>query len=155
MLPLFRYRSGKTDRPSARAGATKPQWTYARYPADDADWDRWYAQRGEAVRGKFEDVFETLEDNIHWRFTGHYRTIKNGDGLGEVRFHQEVQWRFLGFFGLDAQEFTITMICYHKEDDYEPRSALKTAKKRMQEIERRRVARIPCERPGKDDDGKD
>ena len=143
--------SGNTDRPAATAGATKPQWKYARHPAEDADWDRWYWRNSEAVRGKFEQVFETLEDNSVWHQTGHYKPLKNSDGLGEVRFHQEVPWRFLGFFGLERQEFTITMICYHKEDDYDPRDALKTGVKRMKAIKSGKVQRIRCERPGRDD----
>jgi hypothetical protein len=143
--------SVKTDRPAASAGVTKPQWKYARYPADNADWDRWYQRQGEGVRGKFEEVFETLEDNTAWRSTGYYRPIVNGDGLGEVRIKEGHQWRFLGFFGLDRQEFTVTMICYHKDDDYEPRDAIETAKKRMKQIKAKTVKRIGSDRPGRDD----
>ena len=146
--------SGKTDRPPVQASATKPQWKYARYPDNDADWDRWYLERSEAVRAKFEEVFERLEDNANWFLTGNYRPLKNRGGLGEVRFHQEVQWRFVGFFGLDHQEFTVTMICYHKEDDYWPRDALDTAERRMKEIRKSKVQRMRCARP-RDDNGED
>jgi phage-related protein len=143
--------SEKTDRPMAAGGATKPKWKYSRYPADDANWDLWYEARNEAVRGKFEDVFETLEDNTSWHRTGFYRPLAKGDGLGEVKVKEGHQWRFFGFFGLDRQEFAIMMICYHKDTNYEPRDAIDTGKKRMKEIKTKKTQRISCERPGRDD----
>jgi len=145
--------SEKTDRPSPNPGATKPQWKYSRYPADSADWDAWYQSEGEAVRAKFQEVFETLEDNRAWHLTGYYEPLKDGEGLGEVKVKKGVQWRFFGYF--EQQEFIITMICYHKDNVYEPRKAIDTGVKRMKEIKNGKTKRVSCERPGRDEDGED
>jgi hypothetical protein len=46
-----------------------------------------------------------------------------GDGLVEIKIKASKQWRILGYTGPVRHEFTLTMICNHKDNIYEPPEA--------------------------------
>lgn len=48
----------------------------------------------------------------------------------KASIHARKATRAIGFFGPDEGEFTIVMVCTHKDNVYKPASALKTASSR-------------------------
>jgi hypothetical protein len=140
--------SGKTDRPSA-LGNAKPNWKFFRHPS--IDWQDWYDNETEdRDQARHDEVFETLEQRPIWRGLGFYEPLADGDGLIEIKIKASKQWRIFGYTGPERHQFTITMICHHKQKIYNPPDAIETGKKRMKDIDNSKIARIACERPGKD-----
>lgn len=61
------------------------------------------------------------------------KKLKGADGLYEIRFKaNRCATRALGFFGPNADEFTILIIATHKQNVYKPAEAISTAGKRRQ-----------------------
>ena len=70
-----------------------------------------------------------------WR-QPHAKQLKGYQNLVEVIFKADrVQLRAVGFFGPLLGQFTITVLCTHKQNVYSPRDALDTAAKRKREVE--------------------
>lgn len=109
-------------------------------------WAAWYAAQSSKVRAKHDVVLEFLEQRLGslWRLP-HADLL--GDGLIEIRITGDVQWRVLGFFGPSKFDFTVVLVCYHKGRVYTPKSAIKTAKRIMAEIETDLRKRKRCVRP--------
>ena len=64
------------------------------------------------------------------------KKLKSRGGVFEIRFKAEgKQWRPLGFFGPGPGQFTITELCTHKQNIYDPHEAIERAGKRWSEIE--------------------
>lgn len=86
----------------------------------------------------------------HWHEPA-AKKLKGFKDLYEIRFkaHNRAT-RALGFFGPGPCQFTITMICYKKQDDYDPRDALKTADRRIQQIREGSATTAPLQIHGED-----
>ena len=88
-------------------------------------------------------------DTRHWREPTAKKLKGTANNLHEIRFRaSNRQTRAVGFFGPDADEFTITMICFHKGTVYEPSSALDTAEKRRKSFAKGEAKRAPLEFDG-------
>lgn len=61
--------------------------------------------------------------------------LKGFQDLYEIRYHDHRNaTRALGFFGPGASDFTVTLICTHKDDVYKPHDALQVAADRAQAV---------------------
>ena len=128
-------------------------WTY--YCYDDGKevdlWSAWYKQRDEQTQAAHDQVWDALEQlqANDWRLPL-ARHLK--DSLVEVRIRRDVQWRFLGYYGprKHRNAFTLLLICYHKQQRYTPRDAIKIARKRLSRVKRDSSKVKSCARPNQD-----
>lgn len=71
--------------------------------------------------------------------------------LYEIRFkHADKATRALGFFGPEPGVFTITLVATHKQNDYTPRDALRTADSRRKAICEGHAGAVPLQFDGED-----
>ena len=83
-------------------------------------------------------LLNTLERTQSWGLPD-YRALQGvQQGLGEIRWkgHQKRPLRLIGFFGIEAGQFTILVGCTHDGDKYYPANAMNTALTRMSELKR-------------------
>lgn len=83
--------------------------------------------------------------------------LKGVKDLYEIRYKaNRQQARALGFFGPNTGEFTITLICTHKDNVYKPPNAFQTATDRANSVKSGRASVIALRFDGEDfstDDG--
>lgn len=66
----------------------------------------------------------------------HAKKLKGQQQLYEVRYRAHgCQTRALGYFGPQPGQFTITLLCTHKQNVYKPHDAFAIAGRRAQQIE--------------------
>ena len=108
-------------------------------PADNNKIAKWY--RGLLPQEKADaDAFLVNMRKIQIRdwVMPDYRRLKNGEGLGELRwFSENKNHRLLGFF-MDGFWYALVG-CTHKKKVYNPHDALQTAKKYKGQVERGEV----------------
>ena len=107
-------------------------WWYAD-PNGPDPWRDWYDHQDSQVRGRHDVVFGFLESRQNW--TKPYAK-KLEDGLVEITLKARVQHRLLGFDWPQRLSFTILLPCTHKGSVYDPKDAIDTANKRMNELRR-------------------
>lgn len=108
-------------------------------------WDRWYAEQNSKVKARHDTVLRMLKSVTIWRdpfFHG-----LGGKGIEQILIHKDRQWRILGYRDAAMTEFTVVGICYHKDRNYTPRDAEKTANRIMSEILLGTSERLSCVPP--------
>jgi Phage derived protein Gp49-like (DUF891) len=122
-------------------------YTYGCYDnADDINlWHRWYRDNPN-YQGTHDSIFGILEQQPFWA-PPHTKSLKNGNGLIEICLNGNVQWRIFGFWGTVRKQFIVVAIGYHKGRVYFPKDVIKTAKKRMKQIQADNRGAKNCERP--------
>ena len=66
----------------------------------------------------------------------HAKKLKGRNKLYEVRYPADnCATRAVGFFGPGPNQFTITLICTHKQNVYKPHDAIATAGRRAEQIQ--------------------
>jgi hypothetical protein len=75
-----------------------------------------------------------VSTKTHWD-EPHVKKIKGEKSLYEIRYKANNRaTRALGFFGPQENYFTITQICYHKQNIYDPPGAIETAARKAEQI---------------------
>jgi Phage derived protein Gp49-like (DUF891) len=106
-------------------------------------WRQWYDDTP-ACQGSHDSTFRIIEQLTMWRGP-HARKLSNG--VIEIKLTGGVEWRIFGLYGKAQQVFIVVAIGYHKGKVYTPKGILKTAKKRMKEVESNPGKAVSCERP--------
>jgi hypothetical protein len=125
-------------------------WTFFCY--DDGQpkdlWQTWYDGLDGDTKGRHDVALDFLEvrENHEWYNTPHFGELVPDEGIYEIRIRGKIQWRLAGYFSPN-KEFTIVLICNHKQNVYNPRNAKKTAVKRRKQIESGSKTRKLCVRP--------
>lgn len=103
------------------------------------------------MRAKHDAAFQFLEANVEWS-EPQYKRLRNYDGLGEVRLQGKVAWRVFGFRRTEdnIREFIVLAVGNHKQQVYRPKNVLKTATRRMKEVQNDPKKAEYCERPESD-----
>lgn len=124
-------------------------WSYRCYDDGQATtlWQRWY-DATPAAQGSHTSVFDILEQQVQWR-PPWTKLVGKKKAIVEVRLSgaDRIEWRVLGFYGSQRQEFVIVAICNHKGRVYDPPDILDTAIKRRNEILKDPTKAISCVRP--------
>lgn len=95
----------------------------------------WYLERLTlGQQSDLEALIENLGKSKHWGMPD-FRWL--GDGLGEVRLKAKPPIRLIGCKGKE-RAFVFLIGCTHKDNRYDPHSALETAKKRKKDCEQNR-----------------
>lgn len=89
-------------------------------------------------------VFTFLEQRAVWS-SPYYTQLTNGGGIGEVRINTEIPHRIFGY--QNGTTFNVMIIGSHKERVYSPRDVIKTAKRRMREVQKGVARLVKCNRP--------
>jgi putative component of toxin-antitoxin plasmid stabilization module len=113
-------------------------WTYYCYDdgREEDIWHRWFrlrAERDDRLMDNHAAVLARLDQRQAW---GPPDVKPLSGKLREIRLSGDVEWRLLGGFGHERGSFVIVLICNHKQRRYDPPDALKTAAKRLREIQR-------------------
>jgi hypothetical protein len=117
------------------------QWVFRDYvhPNGNNPILKWYAKELSAKeQSDLDALLTTLERTQSWGLPD-YRPLQGAQkGLGEIRWRgqQKRPLRLIGFFGIEAGQFTILVGCTHDNDKYDPPNALNTASARMSELKR-------------------
>lgn len=86
-----------------------------------------------------------------WRKPKARKLAGAASALHEICFRNDNrETRAIGFFGPEADEFTITIVCSHKGTIYEPASALQTADDRRKYVIAGSASRAPLQFDGED-----
>ncbi len=114
-------------------------WTFKDYvsPAGVNDVKGWYAALSKKGRARLDAILEHLEASQSWGGQ-EFKRLSGGkyQGLGEVRFKDEgIPHRLIGMNGPGKGEYTFLIGCSHKDDRYDPPSALDTAVDRRKLLE--------------------
>ena len=116
-----------------------PLWTFKDYvsPAGTNDVSGWCEALSVKAQARLDAILEHLEASQSW--SGQEFKRLSGDkyqGLGEVRFKDGgVPCRLIGMNGPGKGEYTFLIGCTHKDDKYDPPSALDTATERRKLLE--------------------
>lgn len=115
----------------------------------------WYNAQSSAVQATFDMAMSYLVDQPRdgWVDPSAKRLAGGGcKGLTEIRFKAEkTQIRPLGFFGPEANEFTILFNAIEKGGDFVPKDSCKQASKRRKYVESDKdkfTCRCFCKRSG-------
>lgn len=113
-------------------------WAFKDYvsPAGVNHIFKWYEDLSPAARVKFDDQLDMLAKMQTWQMP-EYRPLRGAPfkGLSEIRFKADKrQYRVIGFFKRNCNEYVLLIGCFHKEG-YEPPNALQTAIQRKIDIE--------------------
>ncbi len=95
----------------------------------------WYNELPERTRVKFDRRLVYLRQIALWQMP-HYKLLsgKPLKGLGEIRWKSDnLQHRVVGF-QRENREFVMLIGCTHRQNVYDPPSALKTAAARMKDV---------------------
>ena len=92
-------------------------------------------------RSDADEFLKNMRRTRDWKWPDYRARLRNGDGLGELRWESEgKQQRLLGFFG-DGCWYAVVG-CTHKQQVYKPADALETGKRYKKQIENRKVKTI-------------
>lgn len=81
----------------------------------------------------------------------HAKKLKGKAKLHEIRFKaNRCQTRAIGFFGPRPGLFTITLICTHKQNVYQPVEAIETAGRRLDAIVKGQAQAVALQIHGED-----
>lgn len=80
------------------------------------------------------------------------RKLQGFDDLYEIRFRNRrvVETRAIGFFGCGSVEFTILVVCTHKDRVYKPADAFDTAQRRRRALLAQEASTAPLEIDGEE-----
>jgi len=97
----------------------------------------WYGTLLPQERADADEFLKNMRRTTDWNMPD-YRPLRNGKGLGELRWvSMGKQHRLLGFFM--KSEWYAVVGCTHKQQVYDPHDALETAKRYKGRIERGEV----------------
>jgi len=97
----------------------------------------WYNDLSPTEQAAADEFLKDIRKLKKWE-RPNYRTLKNCNGLGELRwFAEKKQQRLIGFF-LGVTWYAV-IGCTHKQRIYSPSECLDTAKTRKKQIERGEV----------------
>jgi hypothetical protein len=117
------------------------RWVFRDYvhPNGNNPIRKWYTKELSAQeQADLDALLTALERTQNWGLPD-YRPLQGAQkGLGEIRWRgdQKRPLRLIGFFGIEAGQFTILVGCTHDNDKYDPPNALNTASARMSELKR-------------------
>jgi hypothetical protein len=98
----------------------------------------WYRGLLPQERSDADTFIRNMRRTREWKMPDYRPRLRDGDGLGELRWDScGRRHRLLGFFK-DGYWFAV-MGCTHKQQVYNPADALETAKKNKRAIERGQV----------------
>src|SRR5690348_8991488 len=113
-------------------------WTFFCYDNGDEVnlWQAWYDGASAAVQAAHDYALDFLEvrENHEWHNTPHFGELVPNKGIYEIRIPGSVKWRVAGYF-TPGRQFTVVLVCNHKQQVYSPRDAKKTCVKRKNGIE--------------------
>lgn len=101
----------------------------------------WYSGLSAQERADTDEFLKDMRMTRKWEMPLYRPRLKNGDGLGELRWPSEgKQHRLLGFF---SEGFWYAVQgCTHKQQIYKPPECLDTAKRYKRQIERKEVRTV-------------
>jgi len=101
----------------------------------------WHAGLSSQERADADEFLRLMRKTREWALPNYRPRLKNGEGLGELRwFSQGRQHRLIGFFR-EGYWFAVVG-CTHKQQIYKPADALETAKKYKKQIEKSEVSTV-------------
>ena len=101
----------------------------------------WYNELSVQERADADEFVKNMRKVREWQMPDYRHRLRNGEGLGELRWKSnKKQHRLMGFLAGDT--WFAVMGCTHKQQVYAPPEALSTAKNRKGQIERREVETI-------------
>ncbi|MBI2987622.1 MAG: type II toxin-antitoxin system RelE/ParE family toxin [Deltaproteobacteria bacterium] len=113
---------------------------FMRNPGRDAI-EEWTQSLPKPAKADFEALLSVLAVTKTWdnRDVSALRGgVAKGKGILEIKFSRAgIQYRVLGFYGLNRGEFTLLIGCTHKQRRYNPTNAIDTAIDRKNKVETR------------------
>ena len=101
----------------------------------------WYAGLSVQEKADTDEFVKTMRKTRDWQMPNYRPRLRNGDGLGELRWESEgKEHRLIGFFWRGYWYAVVG--CIHKQKVYNPHDALETAKRRKKQIEREEVRTV-------------
>jgi hypothetical protein len=98
----------------------------------------WYEGLPTQCRPDADEFLNNMRKTREWQMPNYRPRLRDGGGLGELRWRSENRkYRLLGFFK-DGSWYAVVG-CTHKQQVYDPADALLTAKKYKKQIERGEV----------------
>lgn len=115
------------------------RWTFRTYRTVSGDdvIDQWYQGLSVKSRARVLTRLLYIGDQPREGWKRPHFDLLSGDcsGLGEIRFKiDRTQFRLVGFFGPEREEFTIVTVAVEKDSEFEPKNACKIAQRRKKEI---------------------
>ena len=110
-------------------------------PAGNNKIAQWYAGLSAQEKADTDEFLKAMRKTRRWEMPNYRPRLKNGEGIGELRWHSErKQHRLLGFFG---HGYWCALVgCTHKQQIYNPPDALEAAKRCKKQIEKREVKTV-------------
>ena len=95
----------------------------------------WYGELSSQEKADADEFLKAMRKTREWAMPNYRPRLKNGEGLGELRWVSEKQQqRLLGFF--NGGYWYALVGCTHKQQVYSPTDALETAKRAKKDIEK-------------------
>jgi len=117
-----------------------PLWSFFDYVSDGQNpIEEWY-QKELSEEAQF--IFDTLLKNqqkiesvLNWTGFKYLQGKPKEERIWQLDFKADKrQYRLLGVFGEERKNAVLILGCYHKGDNYTPRDALETARKRAKAL---------------------
>jgi len=122
-------------------------WRFFDYvsSANDSVIEEWLNQQSFETAEMFQAVLKNIhkiDSHLNWGIKRYLKGKKKGrPGIWELPFStsEKREYRILGCFGTGAKEATLLLVCYHKQNVYTPRDAIKTGFDRAADLIDRRA----------------
>jgi hypothetical protein len=110
-------------------------------PAKNNKIKDWYEGLSVQEKADADEFLKNMRKTRDWHPPEYRRSLRGGEGLGELRWRSEnKQHRLLGFFTKGAWYAVVG--CTHKQQIYDPADSLATAKRYKKQIERGEVQTV-------------
>lgn len=131
-----------------------PLWRFFDFVADGRNLiEEWYRELSEEGKFTFDAILKNhqkIDSQLNWVGFKYLKGKPQEEHIWQLDFIADKrQYRLLGVFGQGRKNAVLILGCYHKGDNYTPREALETARKRAKAL-REGKAQI-SERPIKHD----
>lgn len=101
----------------------------------------WYEGLSVQEKADTDEFLKNMRKTRDWRMPDYRPRLRDGEGLGELRWFSEgKRHRLLGFFMMERWYAVVG--CIHKQQVYSPSNSLATAKKYKKQIERGEVQTV-------------
>lgn len=115
------------------------RWTFRTYrtSSGEDEIDVWYQSLRSKNKAKMLVRLQYLGDQPRDGWKRPYFDSLSGEcsGLGEIRLKiDRTQFRLIGAFGPEREEFTILLVAVEKDSKFEPRDTCEIAQRRKKEV---------------------
>lgn len=115
------------------------QWIFKIFGEKESDVDIWLNGLPPKAQARMDTIISYMEITRDWTRTPYFSTLQGHKGINEIKFtFQNKQYRPLGCYGPENNEFTLLIGAMEQGNRFNPISAPLIAEKRRKEILSRR-----------------